>query len=107
MYNLFSLVEGIKLMIRPLADRVVIERTDSEDRTTGGIILPDTVKEKPQQGVILAVGPGRLGEMGNIMPMEVKVGDKVLFQKYSGSEFKEEKTTYLLISEKDILATIE
>lgn len=93
-----------KLQIKPLADRVVVKKLDSEEKTLGGIVLPETAKEKPQQGEILAVGAGKFDEKGNRQAMEVKVGDKVLFAKYSGTEVKIEGVEYLILSERDILA---
>lgn len=93
-----------KLSLKPLADRVVVKKLDAEEKTAGGIVLPDTAKEKPQQGEILAVGPGKFDEKGNRQPMEVKVGDKVLFAKYSGTEVKIDGQEYLIMAERDILA---
>ena len=95
-----------KLQLKPLADRVVLKKLDAEDKTSGGIVLPDTAKAKPQQGEILAVGPGRVDDKGNRTPMEVKVGDKVLFAKYSGTEVKIEGVEYLIMTERDILAVV-
>ena len=95
-----------KLQLKPLADRVVLKKLDAEDKTSGGIVLPDTAKEKPQQGEIFAVGPGRVDDKGNRTPMEVKVGDKVLFAKYSGTEVKIEGVEYLIMTERDILAVV-
>ncbi|MBX9668914.1 MAG: co-chaperone GroES [Candidatus Obscuribacterales bacterium] len=95
-----------KLQIKPLADRVVVKKLESEEKTSGGIVLPDTAKEKPQQGEILAVGPGKFDDKGTRQPMEVKVGDKVLFAKYSGTEVKIEGVEYLILAERDILAII-
>ena len=95
-----------KLQLKPLADRVVVKKLEAEERTAGGIVLPDTAKEKPQQGEVLAVGPGRVDEKGNRQPMEVKVGDKVLFAKYSGTEVKFDGVEYLILAERDILAVI-
>jgi chaperonin GroES len=89
-----------------LADRVVLKKLEAEEKTSGGIVLPDTAKEKPQQGEILAVGPGRVDDKGNRTALEVKVGDKVLFAKYSGTEVKIDGTEYLIIQEKDILAIV-
>ncbi len=95
--------------LRPLADRVVIKRLEEEEvKTPGGIIIPDTAKEKPQKGEVVAVGPGRLDEKGEKrIPLEVKVGDKVLFSKYAGSEVKIDGEEYLIMREDDILAVIE
>ena len=91
--------------IRPLADRVIIKPSEnSESKTAGGIIIPDTAKEKPQEGAIVAVGPGRIDDAGKIVPMSLKVGDKVLYSKYGGTEIKYEGDTYLIMSEADILA---
>ncbi len=95
-----------KLALKPLADRVVVRKLEAEEKTAGGIVLPDTAKEKPQQGEVLAAGPGKLDEKGNRAPMEVKVGDKVLFAKYSGTEVKIDGVEYLIISERDILAVV-
>ncbi len=95
-----------KLHLKPLADRVVVKKLDAEEKTAGGIVLPDTAKEKPQQGEVLAAGPGKFDERGNRQPMEIKVGDKILFAKYSGTEVKIEGTEYLILAERDILAVI-
>lgn len=95
-----------KLQLKPLADRVVLKKLEAEEKTSGGIVLPDTAKEKPQQGEILAVGPGRVDDKGTRTPMEVKVGDKVLFAKYSGTEVKIDGTEYLILAERDILAIV-
>ncbi len=97
-----------KLQIKPLADRVVVKKLDVEQTTSGGIVLPDTAKEKPQQEEILAVGPGKFvsDEKSNRQPLEVKVGDKVLFAKYSGTEVKIDGVEYLILAERDILAII-
>ena len=95
-----------KLQLKPLADRVVVKKLEAEEKTAGGIVLPDTAKEKPQQGEILAAGPGKLDEKGTRQPMEVKVGDKVLFAKYSGTEVKIDGVEYLILAERDILAII-
>ena len=95
------------MKIRPLYDRIVVKRIDSEaEKTHGGLYIPDTAKEKPQQGEILAVGPGRIDEKGNRQPMEVKVGDKILFAKYSGTETKIDGTEYLILEERNILAVV-
>lgn len=97
-----------KVKIKPLADRVVVKRIEEEEaKTPAGIIIPDTAKEKPQKGVVIAVGPGRLDENGKRVPMEVKVGDKVLFAKYAGSEVKVNGEEYLIMREDDILAILE
>ena len=93
--------------IKPLGDRVLIKQIDSEEVTKGGIVLPDTAKEKPQEGEVLAVGPGKLLDNGERAPMEVTVGDRVLFAKYAGSEIKQGGEEYMILnSERDILAII-
>ena len=93
--------------IKPLADKVLVKPADSaENKTSGGIIIPDTAKEKPVEGEIVAAGPGRTDENGKVIPMNVKVGDKVLYSKYGGTELKYEGTSYLIMSEMDILAII-
>ena len=94
--------------IQPLADRVLLKVLESESKTKGGIVLPDTAKEKPQEGEIIAVGKGRVSEDGTTNPLEVKVGDKVLFAKYSGTEVTtKEGEEYLIVKEDDILAIIK
>ena len=93
--------------LRPLGDRIVIQPTEREEMTKSGIVLPDTAKEKPQEGKILAVGPGRLNDEGKREPMDVKEGDKVLYAKYAGTEFKVEGEDLLIVSQKDILAVVE
>ncbi|MBA7466384.1 10 kDa chaperonin [subsurface metagenome] len=92
------------IKLQPLGDRVVVRPSSEEDVTKGGIILPDTAKEKPQRGVIIAVGPGRLDEEGKRVPMEVKKGDKVIYSKYAGSEIKQDDEEVLILRESDILA---
>ena len=92
--------------LRPLGDRVVVKPVEREERTKSGIVLPDTAKEKPQEGLIEAVGTGRILDNGTKIPMELKVGDKVLYAKYAGNEFKIEEQEYLIISEKDVLAVV-
>ncbi|PJF31794.1 MAG: co-chaperone GroES [Candidatus Thermofonsia Clade 1 bacterium] len=94
------------LKLRPLADRVVVEPMEGEEVTAGGILLPETAKEKPQQGKILAVGQGRRDEDGELIPMEVKVDDKVLYAKYAGTEVKVDGKKLLILKESDILAVI-
>ena len=93
--------------LRPLGDRVIVTPTPREEMTKSGIVLPDTVKEKPQEGTILAAGPGRLNDDGKREPMDVKVGDKVLYAKYAGTEFKVNDEEHLIVSQKDILAVVE
>ena len=96
-----------KLKFRPLHDRVVVRRIEAEAKSAGGIIIPDTVKEKPQEGEVVAVGPGGRDEGGQLIRPEVKAGDKVLFAKYSGTEYKVDEIEYLILSEKDILGIIQ
>ena len=93
--------------LAPLGDRVVIEPTPREEMTKSGILLPDTAKEKPQEGTIVAVGPGRVLEDGKREQMDVKVGDKVLYAKYAGTEFKVDGDELLIVSQKDILAVVK
>ncbi len=89
---------------QPLGDRVVIKPLDEEEVTKSGLVLPDTAKEKPQEGEIIAVGPGRVADDGNRIKMEVKKGDRVVYSKYAGTEFKEDDEEYLIVRESDILA---
>jgi chaperonin GroES len=93
--------------LRPLGDRVVIHPTPREEMTKSGIVLPDTAKEKPQEGSVLAVGPGRILDDGKRESIDVKVGDKVLYAKYAGTEFKVDDEELLIVSQKDILAVVE
>jgi chaperonin GroES len=92
---------------RPLHDRVVVRRLDAEEKTAGGIIIPDTAKEKPQQGEVIAVGPGARNEKGELVPLDVKAGDRVLFGKWSGTEVKIDGEELLIMKESDILGIIE
>jgi chaperonin GroES len=93
--------------LEPLADRVVVQPSDREETTKSGIVIPDTAKEKPQRGTVVAVGKGRRDDDGDRVPMDVAVGDLVLFAKYAGTEFKLDDEDYLILSEKDILAIVE
>jgi chaperonin GroES len=93
--------------LRPLGDRVVIQPTPREEMTKSGIVLPDTAKEKPQEGKVISAGPGRLTDEGKREPMDVKAGDTVLYAKYAGTEFKIEGDELLIVSQKDILAIVE
>ena len=95
-----------KLKIRPLHDRLIVKRFDEEEKTKGGIIIPDNAKEKPQQGEVIAVGNGKVLEDGKVLPLEVKKGDRVLFGKYSGTEIKIDGTEYLMLREEDILGVV-
>ena len=94
-------------MLRPLGDRIVIELVESEEKTASGIVLPDSAKEKPQEGKVIAVGTGRVLESGERVALEVTVGDRIIFSKYAGTEVKFEGTEYLLLRENDILAVVE
>lgn len=96
-----------KLNIRPLGDRVIVERAEAEEKTAGGILLPESAKDKPKQGRVLAVGDGRRNDKGELQPMNLKVGDKVLFSSYAGTEIKVEGDEYLIMSEGDILAIVD
>ncbi len=95
------------MAIQPLGDRVLVKRLEAEEKTKGGIVLPDSAKEKPQKGEIVAVGKGRLLESGKVEPLEVKEGDKVLFGKYAGNEITYKEDEYLILKEEDILAIIK
>ena len=94
-------------MLKPLGDRIIIELIASEEKTASGIVLPDTAKEKPQEGKVVAVGTGRVLDNGEKVAVEVSVGDRIIFSKYSGTEVKYEGTEYLIVRENDILAVIQ
>jgi chaperonin GroES len=94
------------MKFRPLHDRVVLKRIEAEEKTTGGIIIPDTAKEKPQQGEVIAVGPGGRDESGKLIPIDVKVGDRVLFGKWSGTEVKLDGVEYLIMKESDLMGVL-
>jgi len=100
-------VSGTATQLKPLGDRVVVKPTPREEMTKSGIVLPDTAKERPQEGTILAAGPGRILDDGSREAMDVSVGQKILFQKYAGTEFKLDEEELLILSQKDILAVIE
>ena len=93
----------VDLNVRPLHDRILVRRMAEEEKTVGGIIIPDTAKEKPQRGEVVATGKGRVTEDGKTLPLEVKIGDKILFSKYSGTELKLDGSEYLMMREEDIL----
>jgi chaperonin GroES len=93
--------------IIPLADRVVVKNIQAEETLASGLVIPDTAREKPQQGEVIAVGPGRVDDNGKRVEIDVKVGDRVLYAKYSGNDIKLDQTEYLVLNEKDILAKIE
>ena len=95
------------MKIRPLNDRVLVLRTEEEQKTSGGIIIPETAKEKPQEGKVIAVGPGKVDEEGKRIGMDVKVGDRILFGKYSGNEVKIDGVEHLIMREEDILAVLD
>jgi chaperonin GroES len=100
-------VVAAKTKIVPLADRLVVKNVQQEEVLASGIVIPDTAKEKPQQAEVLAVGPGRVDDKGNRVPMEVNVGDIVVYAKYSGNEIQIDQEEYLILSEKDVLAKIQ
>ena len=100
-------VSGTATSLKPLGDRLVVKPTPREEMTKSGIVLPDTVKERPQEGTILAVGPGRTLDDGTREPIEVAVGQKILFQKYAGTEFKLDDEELLILSQKDVLVVIQ
>ena len=95
------------MKIKPLNDRVLVLRTEQEEKTIGGIIIPDTAKEKPQEGKVVAAGPGKMGDDGKRIPMELKKGDRVLFAKYAGSEIKVDGVEHIFMREDDILGILE
>jgi chaperonin GroES len=96
-------VAKAELNVRPLHDRILVRRMAEEEKTAGGIIIPDTAKEKPMRGEVVATGKGRITDDGKVLPLEVKVGDKVLFSKYQGTEFKLEGVEYLMLEESQVL----
>jgi chaperonin GroES len=95
------------MKLRPLNDRILVKRVEEEDKTKGGIIIPDTAKEKPAEGKVVAVGIGKLGDDGKRVPLEIKKGDRILFGKYSGQDIKVEGEEYLIMREDDVLCLIE
>ncbi|MBS9478756.1 co-chaperone GroES [Ancylobacter radicis] len=95
-----------KLKFRPLHDRIVVKRLDAEEKTAGGIIIPDSAKEKPSQGEVIAVGPGARDEAGKLVPLDVKAGDKVLFGKWSGTEVKIDGQDVLIMKESDVMGIV-
>ena len=99
--------EEINMAFRPLHDRVVVKRLEGEEKTRGGIIIPDTAKEKPQEGEVVAVGPGARDETGKLVPLDVKAGDRVLFGKWSGTEVKINGEELLIMKESDIMGVLE
>ena len=95
------------MKFRPLHDRIVVKRVDAEEKTKGGIIIPDTAKEKPQEGEVIAVGPGARDESGKLIPLDVKVGDRILFGKWSGTDIKLEGEELLIMKESDVMGVVE
>jgi chaperonin GroES len=95
------------MKIRPLQDRIIVKRTEEEETTKGGLIIPDTAKEKPQEGKVIAVGKGKVGEDGKVLPLDVKPGDQVLFGKYAGTEIKIDGEEHLIMREDDLLGVVE
>jgi chaperonin GroES len=95
------------MKVRPLYDRILIKRLEEEQKTAGGLFIPDTAKEKPQQGLVVAVGNGKVQEDGSLRKLEVKAGDKILFSKYTGNDIKIEGTEHLILREDDVLAVLE
>ena len=95
------------MKLRPLQDRIIVQRVEEESKTKGGIIIPDTAKEKPAEGVVISVGKGKVADDGKLIPMEVKTGNRILFGKYSGTEVKVEGEEYLIMREDDVLGIIE
>jgi chaperonin GroES len=100
-------MEERSMKVRPLHDRLIVKRIDEEEKTAGGIIIPDTAKEKPQEGKVIAVGPGKVNEDGKVTPLDVEKGDKVLFSKYAGTEIQLEGVEHLIIREDDVLAVLK
>ena len=96
----------MSVTIKPLEDRLVIKAVEAEQTTASGLVIPDTAKEKPQEGEVIAVGPGRIDDNGNRVPMDVSVGDKVIFSKYGGTEVKYDGDEYLILSARDVLAVV-
>ncbi len=96
----------MSVSIKPLEDRIVIKSLEAEQTTASGLVIPDTAKEKPQEGEVLAVGPGRIDDHGNRVPLDVQVGDRVIFSKYGGTEIKHGGEEYLILSARDVLAVV-
>jgi chaperonin GroES len=100
-------MEVTQMKFRPLQDRILVERVESEEKTSGGIILPDSAKEKPQQGKVVSVGPGKRDETGKLIPPEIKAGDRILFGKYTGTEIKIDAIEYIIMREEEVFGLIE
>ena len=101
------LATATKRTLKPLQDKIIVQKLEPEEKTSGGIVLPDSAKEKPQEGKVIAVGPGAVDDKGQRKPIDVKEGDHVLFAKYSGTEIKLEGEEYLILSDRDILAIVK
>jgi chaperonin GroES len=99
-------VDTVSVNIKPLEDRIVVKPLDAEQTTASGLVIPDTAKEKPQEGEVLAIGPGRIDDNGNRVPLDVAVGDKVIYSKYGGTEVKYAGEEYLILSARDVLAVV-
>jgi chaperonin GroES len=99
--------QQVSVTIKPLEDRIVVKPLEAEETTASGLVIPDTAKEKPQEGEVLAVGPGRIDDNGNRIPLDVKVGDRVIYSKYGGTEVKYAGEEYLILSARDVLAVVE
>jgi chaperonin GroES len=97
----------VSISIKPLEDRIVIQQVEAEQTTASGLVIPDTAKEKPQEGTVIAVGPGRVDDNGNRVPMDVAEGDVVIYSKYGGTEVKYQGEEYLILSARDVLAIVE
>jgi len=95
------------MKVKPLQDRIVVARVEAEEKTAGGIIIPDTAKEKPQEGKVVAVGPGKRDKAGNVNPLDVRAGDRVLFTRWAGTEFRMDGEEYMIMREDDLLGVIE
>jgi chaperonin GroES len=102
-----NVTTATKVNIKPLEDRIVVQANEAETTTASGIVIPDTAKEKPQEGTVIAVGPGRFDDNGNRVPLDVKVGDTVIYSKYGGTEVKYSGEEYLVLSARDVLAVVE
>jgi len=100
-------VDTVSVNIKPLEDRILVQALEAEQTTASGLVIPDTAKEKPQEGEVLAVGPGRVDDNGNRVPLDVSVGDKVIYSKYGGTEVKYAGEEYLILSARDILAVVD
>ena len=105
-FNWAKAQKRIKIMIKPLADRIVVKPAEAEQKTSSGLFIPDNAKEKPMQGKVVAVGPGRKNDKGEVVAMEVKVGDVVLYGKYSGTEVTVDGENFLIVKESDVIATL-